>query len=121
MFSSSSFLRVASSLSIGLFLAGCGSPPNGTSGGSANQRREEQRANLAKLSPDDRSLAEAQGYCAVSGEPLGSMGPPIKVIVKDQPVFVCCQGCERKASSHPDQTLAKVAEFKAKVKTEAAR
>jgi hypothetical protein len=75
--------------------------------------------NLAKLTAEDRALAEAQGYCAVQPEQLlGSMGVPIKVIVKDQPVFVCCKGCEKKAVSEADATLAQVAELKAKTAAE---
>ncbi len=77
-------------------------------------------ASFAKLSPGDRSLARAQGYCVVMADnPLGTMGAPIKVMVKDQPVFLCCKGCQRKALANPDKTLATVAELKAKVKAEA--
>ncbi len=80
--------------------------------------KEKQQANFAKLSAEDRPLAEAQGYCAVTSEPLGSMGAPLKLIVNDQAVFVCCKGCEKKAKSNPEQTLAKAAELKAKVQSE---
>ncbi len=45
---------------------------------------------LATLSPADRELAEKQKVCPVSGEPLGSMGTPYKVTVKDREVFLCC-------------------------------
>jgi len=78
--------------------------------------KAEYRANLAKLSDEDRRLAEAQGYCVVMGEPLGSMGPPLKVMLKEQAVFICCKGCEKKALSKPDAMLAKAEELKAKVK-----
>lgn len=109
---------------ITMALSGCGSAPNTipakpvqTEHGNRDMRGE-QAASLAKLSAEDRSLAQAQGYCAVSEEPLGSMGPPIKLIINDQPVFVCCKGCDKKAKSNPDATLAKVAELKSKVTTE---
>lgn len=104
-----SLTNVASALSLVVLLTGCGGPPATTA---------KHKVNLAKLSDIDRTLAEAQGYCAVTSEPLGSMGPPIKVIVNDQPVFVCCKGCEKEAKSHPDRTLPKVAELKAKVQAE---
>lgn len=78
----------------------------------------EQKAAIAKLSAEDQPLAEAQGYCAVTSEPLGSMGPPIKLVLNEKAVFVCCKGCEKKAKANPDKTLAKVAELKAKVETE---
>lgn len=105
-------------------LSGCGSsqnvePANSSHAGHGGHADSADRAaNLAKLSSEDRSLAEAQGYCAVSEEPLGSMGPPIKLIINDQPVFVCCNGCDKNAKSNPDATLAKVAELKAKVTAE---
>ena len=73
------------------------------------------RANLEKLSPEDRKLAGEQQFCAVETKnPLGSMGVPYKVMIKDQPVFLCCDGCETKAKAHADRTLAKVQQLKEK-------
>lgn len=124
MMTSSLFFRAASFAALALFLTGCGSAQNGTPTAAPNSQdgdhvdKEEQKAAFAKLSDEDRPLAEAQGYCAVAGKPLGSMGPPIKLIIKDQAVFLCCKGCENKAKSNPDKTLAKVGELKAKVKSE---
>jgi hypothetical protein len=118
MITNSGFLCVAGVLSLGLLLAGCGSAQNGTPTASADHHNDEQQASFAKLSDADRALAKAQGYCAVTAEPLGSMGPPIKLLVNEQPVFVCCKGCEKKAKSDPEKTLAKVAELKAKMQAE---
>ncbi|MGV3486482.1 MAG: hypothetical protein ACO1RT_18845 [Planctomycetaceae bacterium] len=71
-------------------------------------------AALAKLSPEDREIAEAQRYCAVLTEnPLGSMGTPFKLDVNGEPVFLCCAGCKSKALRDPDATLATVARLKA--------
>jgi hypothetical protein len=73
----------------------------------------EIKASLAKLSPEDRKLAEEQHFCAVQNDHrLGSMGMPIKVMVKDQPVFLCCGNCQKKALADPDKTLAKVTELR---------
>lgn len=63
---------------------------------------------LAKLSPEDRALAEKQKVCPVSGEPLGAMGTPKKIEVKGQAVFICCEGCEEKLKANPDEYLAKL-------------
>jgi len=71
-------------------------------------------ANLAKLSPEDRKLAEAQKYCAEEDNPLGAMGVPVRIMLKGQTVFVCCEGCVEKAREDPDKTLAKVKELKEK-------
>ena len=71
-------------------------------------------ANLAKLSAEDKKLAEAQKTCPTSGEPLGSMGVPRKLTLKGETVFVCCASCVKGAEKDPDATLKKVAEAKAK-------
>jgi hypothetical protein len=77
------------------------------------------KAERAKLSPEDQKLVEAQEWCVINTtDRLGEMGPPIKVMVKDQPVFLCCSGCKKKAMADPDKTLAKVEELKAKAKAE---
>lgn len=110
-----------------LLMSGCGSTPSASpqtgsaktssadSGGKSEQ--DEIKAAFAQLSSEDRPLAEAQGYCAVTAEPLGTMGPPLKLIIHEQPVFLCCKGCEKKAQADPEATLAKVEELKAKVKS----
>ncbi len=74
------------------------------------------KAERAKLSPEDQALVAAQDLCAISDERLGVMGPPVKLVIKGQPVFLCCGGCKKKALADPDKTLAKVEELKAKVK-----
>jgi uncharacterized protein (TIGR02231 family) len=67
------------------------------------------QAAMGKLSPEDRKLAETQVFCAIDQDsPLGSMGPIQKVMVKGQPVFLCCKGCVAEAQVHPDETLAKL-------------
>jgi hypothetical protein len=84
----------------------------------------EIKKNLAKLSDEDRKLAEAQKYCAIEDDNrLGSMGVPIKIVLKDskgkdQPVFLCCKGCKDDAMKDPAATLAKVEKLKAKAKDE---
>jgi len=81
-------------------------PANKPLPGITAEQAAEIKASLATLSPEDRELAEAQGFCPIMlKNRLGVMGPPIKVMIKDQPVFVCCKGCVRKAQSNPDRTL----------------
>jgi hypothetical protein len=105
-----------------LALVGCtdrsadkgGSPPKANAGDSKIQ------ASLAKLSSEDRKLAEAQKWCAIEQENrLGDMGTPVKVMVKDQPVFLCCKSCQKRALADPDKTLAAVEELKAKAAADA--
>jgi hypothetical protein len=72
------------------------------------------RKNLTKLSSEDRSLAESQGWCPIlEANPLGLLGTPVKITIKDQPVFLCCPDCAADAKKDPEQTLAKVATLKA--------
>jgi len=74
------------------------------------------QGNLAKLSKEDRDLAIAQRFCAVEHENrLGSHGVPAKIMVKNQPVFLCCAPCEKAARKDEDKTLAAVAELKENV------
>lgn len=85
--------------------------------GMTPEDEAEIKAALAKLGPEDRRLAEAQRFCAVMEKnPLGSMGKPVKVMIKDQPVFLCCDGCEDKAKADPDRALRKVEQLKTRVK-----
>jgi len=79
----------------------------------AEDRREATvKTNLAKLSSEDRRLAELQQFCPQTGRRLGSMGVPVKVVLKGQPVFLCCSGCVEESLAHPDETLAKLKEVK---------
>lgn len=58
---------------------------------------------FAELSDEDQKLAAAQAICPVSGEPLGSMGTPIKVTKGDRALFLCCKGCEEDALKRFDE------------------
>ncbi|MSR55299.1 MAG: efflux RND transporter periplasmic adaptor subunit [Gemmataceae bacterium] len=80
--------------------------------GMTTGKEEKIREALAQLSPADRLLAEAQKICPVADEPLGSMGVPIKMMVKGQPVFVCCKGCDDQVLEKPDEILRKVEQLK---------
>ena len=108
-------------------VAGCGGParpqaqdaPATGSSLPAGGVADEVAAERAKLAPANRALVEAQEWCVVNtDERLGSMGPPVKLDVKGQPVFLCCKGCKRRAEADPDETLAKVEGLKAKAKAE---
>ena len=45
------------------------------------------------LSEHDRVRSAVQAICPVSGKPLGEHGPPIKVRVGKEVLFVCCRAC----------------------------
>jgi RND family efflux transporter MFP subunit len=71
-------------------------------------------ASLAKLSPDDRKLAQAQRTCPIQGTTLGAMGVPVKLTLDGKPVFLCCKGCVVDATANPAKTLTRVEELKKK-------
>jgi hypothetical protein len=86
------------------FAAGCTGGPAGGRGGE-----EHIRANLAKLGDEDRKLAEAQRWCPVADDNrLGEMGVPVKVVLHQEPVFLCCKNCVPEAQTNPGKTLAKI-------------
>jgi len=89
------------------------STPAPSSTGSTTSAAEQKiAAGLAKLSPEDRALAEAQRWCPVLEKSrLGSMGAPVKLILEGQPVFLCCASCREAALKDPQQTLAKLKAF----------
>jgi YHS domain-containing protein len=69
---------------------------------------------LAELSAEDRAAAEKQRVCPVSGDLLGAMGKPVKVVVKGQTVFLCCPNCKKEITQDPDKYLAKLKASQAK-------
>lgn len=75
---------------------------------SGSEADSDVSEELAKLSPDDRALAEKQKVCPVTDAPLGSMGMPVKVTLKGRTVLLCCGGCEGKLNKNADKYLAKL-------------
>ena len=75
---------------------------------SGEDAMAKMKKGLANLSESDRSSAMKQHMCPVSGEMLGAMGEPIKVTVKDQEVWICCEGCKEDLLANPDKYLAKI-------------
>lgn len=76
--------------------------------GHSHDAGGDVEAALAKLTPEDRALAQAQKVCVVSKEPLGSMGAPIKVEHNGQVAFLCCDGCRDAFEAEPDKFLAEL-------------
>jgi multidrug efflux pump subunit AcrA (membrane-fusion protein) len=78
------------------------------------ERSARIAAALSGLSEADRRGAEAQRYCAFAQKSLlGSMGTPVKLVIDEQPVFLCCEGCRVAALKNPKQTLANAAKLQA--------
>lgn len=56
----------------------------------------------------DNELIAKQKICPVMDEPLGGMGQPIKVMIGETPIFLCCKGCIKKIQAEPAKYLAMV-------------
>lgn len=115
------FITCLATIVVGGMVVGCqkASPPASDAHGHGPHRHDDAavQESLAKLSAEDRKLAEAQGYCANEPESkLGSMGVPLKVMVKGQPVFVCCDDCSKHVLEDPEKTLATVETLRAQTK-----
>ena len=89
-------------------------PPVATASTGNSADEAKIQAELAKLSDADRQAAVAQNFCVVlEDNRLGLMGPPIKLMIDGQPVFLCCEGCKKKALADAKASLSKAAKLKA--------
>jgi hypothetical protein len=61
---------------------------------------------VAAATGADAAALAALRACPVSGEPLGSMGAPLKVSLDGLSTFVCCKGCVKTVQADPDRFLA---------------
>ncbi len=101
------------------YFGATGAPRSGREGPEPTARQEppaqpageltaEELRNVAQLPEPDRTLAQRQKLCPITGKPLGSMGVPYKLVLRNLPVFLCCKGCVGKAKSEPEETLRKI-------------
>ncbi|NOY40609.1 MAG: hypothetical protein GXP26_02060 [Planctomycetes bacterium] len=54
----------------------------------------------------DLPLIAKQKTCPITKGPLDSMGGPVKLMIGDKPLFVCCAGCIDQVKSNPAMYLA---------------
>lgn len=96
-----------------IYIGGSGGKPGPTAirPSTPDDVAEKVAASLKKLSPEDKKLAQAQRFCPIRNDPLGSMGVPVKLTVDGRVVFVCCKGCIAEANANPGKTFARVEEF----------
>ena len=129
MFRALTFVSLLTILGAAVLVGGCSksperTPPKAPAGpgqkGPAAEHKDhdaEKDHGTGQAAPDekpagltaaDRALIEKQKTCPVTGEALGSMGEPVKVVVKGQTVFLCCAGCEAAIKKDADKYLAKL-------------
>ncbi len=81
---------------------------------STSRLSAEELAEIGKLSLEDQKLAKKQVLCPVTLEPLGSMGKPLKVIVRGDEIMVCCKGCVKRVEKEADVMLEMVRRWREK-------
>jgi hypothetical protein len=57
---------------------------------------------------DPQVLAAWQQVCPVTGNKLGSMGPPVQAAVEQMPVMLCCPACEDPLHEKPEYYLTRL-------------
>jgi len=69
--------------------------------------RSEIRPYVSRVSlvPADRTGLARQRTCPVTGVELGTMGPPVKVLMGDTPLYLCCAACIEKATTAAAPTI----------------
>jgi Cu(I)/Ag(I) efflux system membrane fusion protein len=80
----------------------------GATRGAAEPMPAAPSVSPGSSSEEDRVLAARQKVCPVTGEPLDSMGGPVRVEVAGRVVFVCCKMCEKPLRKDPQKYLAKL-------------
>ena len=74
----------------------------------AERLQKEPQVYLAKM---DRAVVDTQladyplDACPISGKKLGSMGEPVKLVLDNQLVQLCCKGCTAKAKAKKDDIV----------------
>ena len=107
----STLLVVSAALAVGLVVAGpIQSAKTGCPCCETASADSAGTTSVAAPKPTDKELIEKQKTCPVTDQPLGSMGKPVKVVVKKRVVFLCCAGCKKKLLADPDKYLKKLDE-----------
>ncbi|QDS92192.1 YHS domain protein [Roseimaritima multifibrata] len=61
---------------------------------------------VSTATQDDAAAIAAQKVCPVMDEPLGGMGTPVKMMVGEKTIFLCCKGCIKKVQAEPAKYVA---------------
>lgn len=69
---------------------------------------KKPKLTVTKATEADAAAIAKQKLCPVMDEPLGGMGPPLKVTGLGRDVFLCCKGCIKFLEKEPQKYLAKL-------------
>lgn len=87
---------------------GCASSRGGCRSGSCRKASADpvRRSESSQARTVDRMPSRnTQQNCPVTGEKLGSMGPPIPVSLNGTTIQVCCEGCVTAVRNDPEKYL----------------
>lgn len=70
--------------------------------------KSKSMVTVVPLTDLDRGGVARQAVCPVLGTKLGSHGAPIKLLVANQTLYVCCEGCIAKVKAEPRMYVAKL-------------
>ena len=62
----------------------------------------------AAVSADEPAVSYPLDVCLVSGEKLGGMGEPVRIVHEGREIKFCCESCEPKFKKSPEKYLAKL-------------
>jgi hypothetical protein len=89
--------------------AGCANSRDGCRSGSCRKASadfsERRSGSSQPRVVDNVPRRNTQQNCPVTGEKLGSMGPPIPVSLKGTTIQVCCEGCVAAVRNDPAKSL----------------
>jgi YHS domain-containing protein len=65
-------------------------------------------AKIKTLPAAEQDLALKQAVCPVSGDHLGNMGAPFKIVAEGRTFYLCCKSCEDDVKADPKAVIAKL-------------
>ncbi len=71
--------------------------------------RPRMQVTVARLTADDRPLIERQHMCPVMDAELDAHGEVMKLMVGNQPLYICCESCIEEVQKKPEFFLRKAA------------
>src|SRR5262249_40132551 len=74
--------------------------------GSISTEALQQRLDELKLSAQDAARILNQRTCPITKLALGSMGVPVRMLVGEHIVYLCCGGCKSRVAGAVDLAIA---------------
>ena len=98
----------------GLVLAGTGCGDGRDHNTAATKTPAAKAPDAAAAAVEPNAKPYPLKTCVVSGEELGKMGEPFRLVHKGQEIKLCCKGCEKDFNKEPEKFLQKIAAAKGK-------